>query len=94
MAAILQNVHFFNNISGHGGCVAFCKLLRHRDSYSLTKIRFSGKCANQPGSFLVVKAMHAFSQLIISWLDLADNTFGKEGGEVLAHELSKCSKLT
>ena len=41
-----------------------------------------------------IKAMHAFSQLNVSWLDLADSTFGKEGGAVLAEALSKCSMLT
>jgi len=94
MAARLQRVHFYNNMSGHGGCVAFCKLLRHCNGYSLTNVRFSGTRADRPGSLLVVEAMHAFSQWNVSWLDLADNTFGKEGGAVLAQVLSKCTNLT
>ena len=42
MAARLQRVHFFINMSGHGGYVAFCKLLRRCDRYSLMNVRFSG----------------------------------------------------
>jgi Ran GTPase-activating protein 1 len=104
IASRLRSIHFFNNMSGAGGCAAFAKLLALCSPDLLTTIRFSGTRADRPGTLAVVKAMHQHmlpasgSNSTQTWnvthLDLADNAFGcDEGGDVLASVLERCPCL-
>jgi Leucine Rich repeat len=58
----------------------------------LTDLRFSGTRAGREGSVAVAKALSespAAAAGNFTSLDLADNTFGSEGGALLASMLSK-----
>uniref|UniRef100_A0A7S2AA50 WPP domain-containing protein n=1 Tax=Trieres chinensis TaxID=1514140 RepID=A0A7S2AA50_TRICV len=91
----LSKIHFFNNMSGDGGCTAFARIL-HRCSDRLTDVRFSGTRAPRAGSVRVASAMDEMGDKVknIVRLDLADNSFGPEGSAKLFGTLSRCSSLT
>jgi Leucine Rich repeat len=69
---------------------ALAELLPHCPH--LTDLRFSGTRAGREGSVAVAKALSespAAAAGNFTSLDLADNTFGSEGGALLASMLSK-----
>mmetsp|Transcript_37492 Transcript_37492/g.87423 ORF Transcript_37492/g.87423 Transcript_37492/m.87423 type:complete len:427 (-) Transcript_37492:119-1399(-) len=91
----LTKIHFFNNMSGDPGCYAFKKILSNCEV--LENIRFSGTRAQRPGSLEVAKEFDALGKAgklsQLKYLDLNDNTFGEEGGSILASALSNCPNL-
>jgi len=90
----LTKIHFYNNMSGDGGCTAFAEILSN--SSRLEDVRFSGTRAGRPGSVRVAEAMDALGPMgvgNVSRWDLADNTFGVDGGAALAKALARCPKL-
>ncbi|CAM9203950.1 unnamed protein product [Discosporangium mesarthrocarpum] len=92
--AAFRTLHFFNNMSGDGGARALAEVLPHCPD--LTDLRFSGTRAGRAGSIAVVKALlecPAVSSGLLERLDLADNTFGEEGGLQLAMALVDQPKL-
>lgn len=91
----LTKIHFFNNMSGDGGCRAFARILS-RCSADLEDVRFSGTRAGREGSLIVSSALENLGQNIINLrrLDLADNSFGSDGGSTLAKALRRCVSLT
>lgn len=91
----LTKIHFYNNMSGNGGCMAFAQILSKCTS-KLVDIRFSGTRAGREGSLLISSALENLGQGIINLkhLDLADNSFGSHGGSVLAKALRRAVHLT
>jgi len=94
MGSRLTQLHFYNNMSGNGGCQAFARILS-TCSETLEDIRFSGTRAGREGSLWISKALEQLGGKIIhlKYLDLADNTFGTEGGSILAKALRRCVSL-
>ena len=94
IASRLTKIHFYNNMSGDEGCTAFSRILT-KCSSKLTDVRFSGTRAGRPGSLRVAQAMDAIGSNIenVTRWDLADNTFGDDGGAVLANALKRCPNL-
>lgn len=90
----LTKIHFFNNMSGNGGCHAFARILS-RCSDALRDVRFSGTRAGRDGSHVVASALAAMEDRArnIVRLDLADNTFGIEGARNLAQVLRQTTGL-
>jgi len=94
IAPQLNKLHFFNNMSGHGGCHAFAEILRSSTPDTLLDVRFSGTRADRAGSLLVAQTFHSVGKFTnIQSLDLADNTFAEEGGTLLAQSLRHCPNL-
>jgi len=94
IASRLTKIHFYNNMSGDEGCTAFSRVIGSC-SASLEDVRFSGTRAGRPGSYRVAQAMDNmgdFIQNVKRW-DLADNTFGEEGGEIIAKAFARCPNL-
>jgi len=91
----LTKIHFYNNMSGNGGCMAFAQILS-KCTNKLEDIRFSGTRAGREGSLLISSALENLGQGIINLknLDLADNSFGSHGGSLLAKALRRCVNLT
>ena len=91
----LRIIHFYNNMSGDGGCRAFARILSGCTS-ALTDIRFSGTRAGREGSLLVASALDSLGESVrnLTKLDLADNSFGPEGGRLLFRSLSRCRNLS
>lgn len=105
IASGLTKIHFYNNMSGDGGCKSFAKIIANCSS-KIQDIRFSGTRAGANGSDIVVEAMHVLATSSngvdacdgckldnLIRLDFADNTFGR-CGDTLAKALNKCSKLS
>eukprot|EP00555_Chaetoceros_dichaeta_P011421 CAMPEP_0198259400 /NCGR_PEP_ID=MMETSP1447-20131203/8614_1 /TAXON_ID=420782 /ORGANISM="Chaetoceros dichaeta, Strain CCMP1751" /LENGTH=485 /DNA_ID=CAMNT_0043946789 /DNA_START=130 /DNA_END=1587 /DNA_ORIENTATION=- len=101
IAARLTKIHFYNNMSGDGGCTSFGKILDNCSS-RLEDIRFSGTRAGAGGSKVVAEALEALASsndgsstnklANLTRLDLADNSFGS-CGTTLAKGLSQCTSL-
>jgi len=91
----LTKIHFFNNMSGNGGCEAFARILS-KCSDKLTNIRFSGTRAGRDGSMMVAAAFESINDKLdnLQHLDLADNYFGQDGGTLLSRSLHRCPNLT
>ena len=94
IASRLTKIHFYNNMSGDEGCTAFSRILSYCSS-KLTDVRFSGTRAGRQGSLRVARAMDSIGSSVenVTRWDLADNTFGDDGGAVLANALKRCPKL-
>lgn len=94
VAENLTKIHFYNNMSGDGGCAAFARILS-RCTSALDDIRFSGVRGGREGSQVVASALAAMGDNVrnIRRLDFADMTFGAEGCKDLALVLSKTTKL-
>eukprot|EP00565_Helicotheca_tamesis_P008513 CAMPEP_0185725720 /NCGR_PEP_ID=MMETSP1171-20130828/1910_1 /TAXON_ID=374046 /ORGANISM="Helicotheca tamensis, Strain CCMP826" /LENGTH=505 /DNA_ID=CAMNT_0028393913 /DNA_START=44 /DNA_END=1561 /DNA_ORIENTATION=+ len=91
----LKKIHFFNNMSGDVGCVAFARILS-RCTGRLTDVRFSGTRAGSEGSALIASILEGMGDekvKNIERLDLADNSFGPEGANNLGTALGRCSNL-
>jgi Ran GTPase-activating protein (RanGAP) involved in mRNA processing and transport len=109
IAARLRLIHLHDNVSDEdNGCKAFVKLLKHSSPAHLKSIRFSGMRASNVISLMLVEAMHTHmiaraasfngNEIITGWnvehLDLADCTFGNNGGAAsLTFLLSQCHSL-
>jgi len=101
IAAGLTKIHFFNNMSGDGGCTFFGKILDNC-SARIEDIRFSGTRAGAIGSRIVVEALEVLASsndggstgklANLTRLDLADNSFGS-CGTTLAKSLNQCTSL-
>jgi len=91
----LTKIHFYNNMSGDKGCSAFKKILS--ECQVLEDVRFSGTRAQRPGSLEVAKELATLGAAgflkNLRRLDLADNTFGEDGGVALATALASCPNL-
>lgn len=98
IAMNLTKLHFYNNMSGNEGCVAFERIL-NKCSDKLVDVRFSGTRAGSEGSKHITDALKDLSdsgklQNLVR-LDLADNTFSEEVSYTgLADALKTCTKLT
>mmetsp|Transcript_7739 Transcript_7739/g.11279 ORF Transcript_7739/g.11279 Transcript_7739/m.11279 type:complete len:438 (-) Transcript_7739:213-1526(-) len=92
----LTKIHFYNNMSGDDGCEAFARILAN--CVNLVDVRFSGTRARAKGSLRTAKefaALGAAGNLSnLTRLDLADNSFGTDGGAELAVAFKNCPKLT
>ena len=91
----MKRLHFFNNMSGDGGCTAFARIIQ-KCSCNLIDIRFSGTRAQREGSLNVALALkHLFCKegCSIEHLDLADNSFGVDGAQALSSLLILCKDL-
>ena len=91
----LKQIHFYNNMSGDGGCQAFADIIR-LCSRELVDIRFSSTRASREGSLVIAKALQGLISghgVEIERLDLADNSFGIESTRELCQLLKCCSKL-
>jgi len=95
IAANLTKLHFFNNMSGNQGCVAFKKIISRCEG-KLENVRFSGTRAGPEGSAHIASALHDLARdgklKNITRLDLADNSFGK-CFEDIAIVLKQCTNL-
>ena len=80
----LESFHYFNNMSGDDGAKAIAEIVQK--SPDLTDLRFSGTRAGRAGSLVFAEALRA-RQLLVT-VDLADNTFGTDGGQLLGEWLS------
>lgn len=91
----LTKIHFYNNMSGNGGCRAFARIIS-KCSDKLEDIRFSGTRAGREGSLFISSSLENLGDRIINVrnLDLADNSFGLDGGSTLAKALRRCINLT
>jgi len=103
IASRLTKLHFFNNMSGDGGCTSFANILN--SCTQLRDVRFSSTRANAKGSEVFIKAMEVLAYSAndsgtasgykldnLTRLDLADNTF-RNCGKIVAKALSRCSNL-
>jgi len=91
----MKRLHFFNNMSGDGGCTAFARIIQ-KCSCKLIDIRFSGTRAQREGSLNVALALEELickEGCSIEHLDLADNSFGVKGAQALASLLILCKDL-
>jgi len=91
----LTKLHFFNNMSGNGGCRAFARIIS-KCTDKLEDVRFSGTRAGREGSLFISSSLEKLGDKIVNlkYLDLADNSFGLEGGSTLAKCLRRCANLT
>ena len=80
VATNLTKIHFYNNMSGEGGCKQFARILEK--SSKLTDIRFSSTRAGKAGSDIVASALDAALKkgrnTGLEKLDLYDNNFGNK----------------
>lgn len=92
----LTTLHFFNNMSGDGGAKALAAILPLCPL--LTDLRFSGTRAGREGSEAVAKSLASLNtgEKCVNFvsLDLADNSFGSQGGKNLAKLLANQPNLT
>jgi len=91
----LKTIHFYNNMSGDGGCEAFSRIMNNC-SDDLENIRFSGTRAQRKGSLLVAGALRKVVCDIgcnLQHLDLCDNSFGRHGASLLSSAISSCPNL-
>ena len=88
----LETLHFYNNMSGDDGCVAWARIISRCSS--LVDVRFSGTRASRVGSLAASKALSGNASLGgVRRLDLADNTFGGEGGIRLCEAIGRMQEL-
>ena len=88
----LTKIHFFNNMSGDKGCEAFARILSQTTD-KLVDVRFSGTRTGRDGSILLANALDRDSFKHVKKLDLADNSFGPEGAQILSRTLVRCFQL-
>ncbi|KAH8091201.1 hypothetical protein JL720_6088 [Aureococcus anophagefferens] len=76
----LERFHYHNNMSGDNGAVAVASIVAA--SPKLVDLRFSGTRAGRAGSLAFAGALRP--RHLVHTLDLADNSFGDDGGEAIA----------
>jgi Ran GTPase-activating protein 1 len=83
IAANLTKIHFYNNMSGEGGCKQFARILEKSSKF--TDIRFSSTRAGKTGSDIVASALDAALEegrnANLEKLDLCDNNFGNKASQ-------------
>jgi len=89
----LTKIHFFNNMSGNKGCEAFARILS-KTTDKLVDVRYSGTRAGREGSMILASALDNDTMANLKHLDLADNSFGTEGAQLLSRALVRCRNLT
>jgi len=99
MAQNLTKLHFFNNMSGNGGCLAFARIMDCCTAKRLVNLRFSSTRAGSEGSLIFVQSLHTLSinghLSYLQILDLADNTFqDEEAASLLAMTIQGSDLLT
>jgi len=94
MSMHLEKLHFFNNMSGDEGCMAFQHLLNHCSPVNLSSIRYASTRASIPGSKLIMTGLVNFVQRVtdggvasMTYLDLTDNKLKGENAHLLAQAL-------
>lgn len=97
IAGNLTSIHFFNNMSGEGGCKEFARILEK--CTKLEDIRFSSTRAGKEGSDIVASALDASlsegHNPNLTKLDLCDNNFAnKSSHEALFRALGCTKSLT
>lgn len=88
----LTKIHFFNNMSGNKGCEAFARILSKTNS-RLIDVRYSGTRAGREGSMILASALDNLTMKNLQRLDLADNSFGAQGAQLLSRALVRCGRL-
>ena len=83
----LERFHYHNNMSGDNGAVAVASIVAA--SPKLLDLRFSGTRAGRAGSLAFAGALRP--RHLVHTLDLADNSFGDDGGEAIAAWLADCA---
>uniref|UniRef100_A0A7S2UT21 Uncharacterized protein n=2 Tax=Attheya septentrionalis TaxID=420275 RepID=A0A7S2UT21_9STRA len=107
MATRLTKLHFYNNMSGNGGCNAFARILSQCTS-ELRDLRYSSTRAGREGSLMIASALDGLCPstadgggennkdnglIYLERLDLADNSFGSEAAVSLSRALARCVHL-
>ena len=94
VATNLTKIHFYNNMSGKGGCKQFARILEK--SSKLTDIRFSSTRAGKAGSDIVTSALDVALQeernANLEKLDLCDNNFGNKASQDALFRALGCTK--
>eukprot|EP00567_Pseudictyota_dubia_P009255 CAMPEP_0197436078 /NCGR_PEP_ID=MMETSP1175-20131217/3550_1 /TAXON_ID=1003142 /ORGANISM="Triceratium dubium, Strain CCMP147" /LENGTH=570 /DNA_ID=CAMNT_0042965267 /DNA_START=202 /DNA_END=1914 /DNA_ORIENTATION=+ len=91
----LTKLHFFNNMSGDGGCHSFARILNRCSNPTLRDIRFSSTRASDEGSAVVAAALDAAGANLakLERLDLCDNTFKSSSTAALFRVLNRTTRL-
>ena len=97
IASNLTSIHFYNNMSGLGGCKEFARILEK--CTKLEDIRFASTRAGKEGSDIVANALDASlsegHNPNLARLDLCDNNFtNKASHEALFRTLGSTKSLT
>lgn len=58
IAANLLKLHFYNNMSGDGGCQEWARIIEQCNLSTLVDVRFSGTRATKRGSSIIANALH------------------------------------
>jgi len=88
----LTKIHFYNNMSGNKGCEAFARILS-KTNHRLIDVRYSGTRAGREGSTILASALDNPNMKNLQRLDLADNSFGAQGAQLLSRALFGCRHL-
>ncbi|GMF15214.1 unnamed protein product [Phytophthora lilii] len=86
----LEEFHFYNNMSGHDGCVAVANVLAQ--CKKLTLLRYASARAGPDASEAMARSVNSHLRDLKS-LDLSDCSFEDEGTTQLAEAISKQSNL-
>ncbi|TYZ64885.1 hypothetical protein PybrP1_001108 [[Pythium] brassicae (nom. inval.)] len=89
-ASPLEEFHFYNNMSGHDGCLAVAGVLHRLPR--LTAFRFASARAGPAASAALARAVNAHLCALRS-LDLSDCSFEADGAEQLAQAVAKQPEL-
>ncbi|RLN89103.1 hypothetical protein BBJ28_00006555 [Nothophytophthora sp. Chile5] len=89
-SSTLEEFHFYNNMSGHDGCVAVANVLAQ--CKKLTALRFASARAGLEASEQMARSVNSHLRDLKS-LDLSDCSFEDEGVVQLAEAISKQTNL-
>lgn len=89
-ASPLEEFHFYNNMSGHDGCLAVAGVLHRLPR--LTAFRFASARAGPDASAALARAVNAHLRALVS-LDLSDCSFEADGAAQLAQAVAKQPQL-
>ncbi|RQM27461.1 hypothetical protein B5M09_001291 [Aphanomyces astaci] len=90
VAKSLETFHFFNNMSGHEGCLAVASMLS--GCPNLTSFRFASARAGAAASLQLAQSIGQHVRHLTS-LDLSDCSFDDQGAVALAAAISKQTRL-
>ena len=86
----LEEFHFYNNMSGHDGCLAVASVLNRLTK--LTAFRYASARAGPDASAALARSINLHLRNLTS-LDVSDCTFSDEGADELAAAVGKQSHL-
>lgn len=89
-ACALETFHFYNNMSGPGGCIAVADMLEH--CCFLTSFRYASARAGLEASEKLARSI-AIHMKRLRYLDLSDCSFQHEGASALADAISRQKEL-